>query len=226
MLKVLDTAEGVRCIGLDRAAKRNAIGVDLTLAMQALLLKTQHEAGVRVLLFHGIGGHFSAGMDMQDFFDSSTRPADVLQRARAATDHWRCRLLRQMPQRIVSAVQGYCLGGALPILACSDIVLAASDARFGLPEINFGLVPGAQIVKAVGEVLTPRALSYAALTGRPISAQQAQAWGLVTQVVEGDPFDKALALAQGMAAGASVHTKEPFVQASLQSACQSPAHAR
>jgi enoyl-CoA hydratase/carnithine racemase len=226
VLKVVDTAEGVRCVGLDRAAKRNAIGVDLTLAMEALLLKTQIDSSVRVLLFHGIGGHFSAGMDMQDFFDSSTRPADVLQRARAATDHWRCRLLRQMPQRIVTAVQGYCLGGALPILACSDIVLAASDARFGLPEINFGLVPGAQIVKAAAEVLTPRAVSYAALTGRPISAQQAQAWGLVTQVVEGDPFDQALALAQGMAAGAAGRATASTFQPSFQSSLQTPAKTR
>ena len=204
MLRIVDVdiepCARVRCIGLDRAAKRNAIGVELTLALEDILLQTQHDTAVRVLLFHGIGGHFSAGMDMKDFFDSSTRPPALLRRARAATEHWRTRLLREMPQAIVTAVQGYCFGGALPILECSDVVLAARDARFGLPEINFGLVPGAQIVKAAGNSLTPRGLAYAALTGRPFDAERAQMWGLVTQVVDGDPFEPALALASAIAA--------------------------
>jgi trans-feruloyl-CoA hydratase/vanillin synthase len=199
MLRIEDTADGVRCIGLNRPAKRNAIGVDLTLAMEDILLKTQNDNAVRVLLFHGIGGHFSAGMDMQDFFDSSTRAPELLRRARAATDHWRSQLLRHLPQPVVTAVQGYCLGGALPILACSDVVLAARDARFGLPEINFGLVPGAQIVKALGSAMTPRSLACAALSGRPFDAERAMACGLVTQVVDGDPYDRALALARGLA---------------------------
>jgi trans-feruloyl-CoA hydratase/vanillin synthase len=197
---VVNNGGTVRCIGLDRAAKRNAIGVELTLAMEAVLLRTQHDTAVRVLLFHGIGGHFSAGMDMKDFFDSSTRPPDLLQRARAATDHWRTHLLRQMPQTIVTAVQGCCFGGALPILAASAVVFASRDARFGLPEINFGLVPGAQIVKAAGTVMSPRGLAYAALTGRPFDAERARLWGLVTEVVDGDPFDAALALAKQRAA--------------------------
>jgi len=195
----LEQGAGVRCIGLDRAAKRNAIGVELTLALEDILSKTRHDSAVRVLLFHGIGGHFSAGMDMKDFFDSSTRPAALLRRARAATDHWRTQLLREMPQAIVTAVQGYCFGGALPILACSDIVLAARDARFGLPEINFGLVPGAQIVKAAGTCLGPRGLAWAALTGRAFDAERARQWGLVTDVVDGDPFEPALALARELA---------------------------
>lgn len=199
MLRIEDSGDGVRCIGLDRPAKRNAIGVDLTLALEDMLLRTQSDPAVKVLLFHGIGGHFSAGMDMQDFFDRSTRAPDLLRRARAATDHWRSHLLRQLPQAIVSAVQGYCLGGALPILACSDAVLAARDARFGLPEINFGLVPGAQIVKALENTMTPRGLAYAALSGRPFDAARAQAWGLVTEVVDGDPFERALGLARVLA---------------------------
>jgi len=119
-----------------------------------------------------------------------------LQRARAATEHWRIRLLREMPQAIITAVQGYCLGGALPILAASSKVLAARDSKLGLPEINFGFVPGGQIIKALGEVMTPRGLAYAALSGRPFDAEQAQRWGLVSEVVDGDPLERSLALAR------------------------------
>ena len=196
MLKIEDTADGIRCIGLNRPDKRNAIGVEMTLALEDVLLKTKVDSTIKAIVFHGLGGHFCAGMDMKDFFDSSTRPPEVLQRARAATEHWRIQLLRQMPQKIFTAVEGYCLGGGLPILAVSAAVVAQRDAKLGLPEINFGFVPGGQIVKAVGEVMSPRGLAYAALSGRPFNAEQAQRWGLVTQVVKSDPFEHALAIAK------------------------------
>ncbi|NCW41060.1 MAG: enoyl-CoA hydratase/isomerase family protein, partial [Betaproteobacteria bacterium] len=175
--------------------KRNAIGVELTLALEQVLLDTRYREDIRALVFHGIGGHFCAGMDLKDFFDSSTRPPEELRRARAATEHWRCHLLRQMPQRIFTAVEGYCLGGALPILQCSHHVTAHVDARLGMPEINFGFVPGGQIVKSVGLMATHRALSYLALTGRLINAERARQWGLVGTVVEHNPLDHALQLA-------------------------------
>jgi trans-feruloyl-CoA hydratase/vanillin synthase len=195
MLRIEDRGRGIRLIGLDRAPKRNAIGVELTLAMEAALLRTRDDASIRTVVFHGIGGHFSAGMDMKDFFDSSTRSPDLLRRARAATDHWRTHLLRELPQTVITAVQGYCFGGALPILAASDVVIAGRDARFGLPEINFGLVPGAQIVKAAMQMTTPRGMAHSALTGRPFDADRARRWGLVSEVVDGDPLVRALALA-------------------------------
>ena len=198
MLKIEDTPDGIRCIGLNRPDKRNAIGVEMTLALEDVLLKTKVDSTIKAIVFHGLGGHFCAGMDMKDFFDSSTRPPEVLQRARAATEHWRIQLLRQMPQKIFTAVEGYCLGGGLPILAVSAAVVAQRDAKLGLPEINFGFVPGGQIVKAVGEVMSPRGLAYAALTGRPFNAKQAQRWGLVTQVVESDPFEHTLAIAKAL----------------------------
>ena len=196
MLKIEDTADGIRCIGLNRPDKRNAIGVEMTLALEDVLLKTKVDSTIKAIVFHGLGGHFCAGMDMKDFFDSSTRPPEVLQRARAATEHWRIQLLRQMPQKIFTAVEGYCLGGGLPILAVSAAVVAQREAKLGLPEINFGFVPGGQIVKAVGEVMSLRGLAYAALSGRPFNAEQAQRWGLVTQVVKSDPFEHALAIAK------------------------------
>ena len=194
MIKIDDRITGARMIGLDRGEKRNAIGVELTLALEQILLETRFREDIRILVFHGIGGHFSAGMDMKDFFDSSTRSPELIQKARKATEHWRCHLLRQMPQFIVTAVEGYCLGGALPILQCSDVVFASKNAQFGLPEINFGFVPGGQIVKSVQLMATQRALSYMALSGRLIDAHQAHSWGLVTRVVDEEPMTPALEL--------------------------------
>jgi enoyl-CoA hydratase/carnithine racemase len=196
---------GVLSVGLDRPAKRNAIGVEMTLEIERLALAACDDDGVRVIVFHGCGGQFSAGMDMKDFFDHSERDADTLRRARAATDNWRARLLRQLPQVRICAVQGYCLGGALPILECSDIVMAADDATFGLPEINFGFVPGGPIAKSTVNALPPRAAAYVALTGRPFDAWQAQRWGLVSHVLPAaDLASETLHLAREIAARLSL----------------------
>jgi trans-feruloyl-CoA hydratase/vanillin synthase len=199
MLKVLDVDNAIRCIGLDRPSKRNAIGVEMSLALEEVLTRTRHDSSIRTVIFHGEGASFSAGMDIKEFFDSSPWPIDELRQARAATEHWRIWLLREMPQTLISAVRGYCLGSALPFVAASDIVVAGRDAKFGLPEINFGLVPGGQIAQFAGTRLSRRGLAYAALTGRSLDAEQARRWGLVTQVVDGDPLQKALQIAKQMA---------------------------
>ncbi len=201
MLRIEDLDQGVRCIGLDRPSKRNAIGVELTLAMEDVLLRSRHDAHVRTLVFPGVGGNFSSGMDLKDFFDSSTRPPEVTRRAREATEHWRTRLLWDMPQTIISAVQGYCLGGAMPLLAASDIVVSGTDAKFGFPEINFGFVPGGQIVKAASRMMARRGLVHAVLTGRPFDAERARQWGIVTEIAQGAPLERALELARIVSPG-------------------------
>jgi len=200
----LQWRDGVLVIGLNRPAKRNAIGVETTLALADTLRAAMLDDALRAIVFHGVGAHFCAGMDMKDFFDHTDRGAGELRRARAATDEWRARLLRRVGCPVISAVQGYCLGGALPILACSDVVLAAPDAVFGMPEINFGFVPGGPIAKSLRAALPARAASYAALTGRSFDARQAWRWGLVSRLVQGDVLAEALALAATVARGADI----------------------
>lgn len=196
MLRIEDPFPGVRVIGLNRASKRNAIGVEMTLALRDAMLELRERQDVHALVLHGIGGHFCAGMDLQDFFDNSTRDTDTLRKARSATEQWRCHLVRALPQRIFTAIEGYCLGGALPLVQCSDVVLAHEQAKLGMPEINFGFVPGGQIVKSVGLAVHAKALSYLALSGKLINAHQAQKWGLVSRVVDDAPLPQALAMAR------------------------------
>ena len=57
MLKIEDTADGIRCIGLNRPDKRNAIGVEMTLALEEALLKTKTHSAVKAIVFYGLGGH-------------------------------------------------------------------------------------------------------------------------------------------------------------------------
>lgn len=181
----MSRAEGILWIGLDRPAKKNAIGVEMTLELERAMLACAPDRDVQVVVFHGIGGNFSAGMDMKDFFDQSDRDPVLLARARRATDHWRTRLMRNLPQVRLAVVAGYCLGGAWPIVESADIVLCAEDTTFGLPEINFGFVPGGPIAKTSLACIGRRGASQAALTGQPFGAHEALARGMVTQIFAG-----------------------------------------
>jgi feruloyl-CoA hydratase/lyase len=192
----IDLSRGVLTVGLNRPAKKNAIGVEMTLEIERLLQLVSPDPAVQVVVLHGVQGHFSTGMDMKDFFDHSDRGAAELARARQATNHWRGRLLQLLPQPLICAVQGYCLGGAFPLLQRADWVVASDDAVFGLPEINFGFVPGGPIAKSVGLAMNRRGASYASLTGRTFSAAQARQWGLVAHVC---PASQCLASAEDAA---------------------------
>ena len=198
MLLIQQHSPGVVSMGLNRADKRNAINVEMTHAIEAALIQFKYDPSVKVIVIYGVGPHFCAGMDLKDFFDSSTRSPAVLAQAKAATEHWRTRLLGDMPQTLVTAVNGFCFGAALPFLSNSQQVFAHPDAVLGLPEINFGFAPGAQILKSLAQKLSAKRLAYAALTGRPLSAQLAQQWGLVHQLVDTDPLGAALAYAKAL----------------------------
>lgn len=195
MLQLEHPHPGVRVVGLNRAAKRNAIGVEMTLALHAALWQLRSDRSIRSVVLHGLGGHFCAGMDLKDFFDASNRDADTLRQARLATEEWRCHLIRNLPQRLFIAIEGYCLGAALPMVQSAQHVVAHAQAQFGLPELNFGFVPGAQIIKSVALAMPPKAVSYLALTGKLIDAAQARQWGLVHEVVDANPLQHALAQA-------------------------------
>ena len=149
MLLIDHHGAGVVSIGLNRADKRNAINVEMSYALEEALLGFKYDTEIRTIVFYGVGQHFCAGMDLKDFFASSTLSPSALAKAKAATEHWRTRLLREMPQKLITAVNGYCFGAALPFLANSEQVFAHPDAVLGLPAINFGFAPGAQILKSV-----------------------------------------------------------------------------
>ncbi len=109
-------------------------------------------------------------------------------------DRWE--RVRRFEKPLVAGVHGFCLGGGLELAEACDIVLAADDARFGLPEVSLGIIPGAG-----GTQLTPRAIGKSlamemVLAGRFLSAHEALAHGLCSRVVAREALrEEALALA-------------------------------
>lgn len=172
--------EGILTISLNRPAQRNAMNAALTLEMERLLERVGFDPAVRVVVLRGEGAGFCAGMDTQDFFDAAVRDERALRAARETANHWRVRLLRQLPQPVIAMVHGFCQGGAVAILEGCDIVLAADDTQFALPEFDAGGLPSDPSPKSISRVMTQRAASYYSLSGHTFDGAEAERNGLVT----------------------------------------------
>ncbi len=148
---------------------------------------------IRVVVFKGAGDRaFCAGADLSEFLTAP--PPTAAREVRFDTDLWG--LFLKVPQPLMAAVHGYVLGSGIEIALCCDLVIAADDAQFGLPEVGLGIIPAAggtqTVPRAVGR---GRALEML-LTNRWVNAGEAHKIGLVNKVV---PKDQLLSTAKEMA---------------------------
>ncbi|MDD7910882.1 enoyl-CoA hydratase/isomerase family protein [Pseudovibrio exalbescens] len=92
--------------------------------------------------------------------------------------------LRKLPQPIIAAINGHCLGGGLELAMAADLRLCTARAKFGTPEVTLGMIPGWMGVRRLAEIAGVSRARHLTLLGAPISAQTAESWGLVTAVCE------------------------------------------
>ncbi len=201
---------GILSIALHRPEKRNAIGVVMTHELVRVFDIVARDDQVKVVIISGAGNSFSAGMDLKEMFDASAYDAATLHRARSATNEWRTRSLRQLPQTTIANVRGFCLGGALPLVESCDIAFCSVDAIFGIPETNFGFFPGGPIAKTLLNGMPRRAAAYYALSGRTFTGQDAAAMGLATAAFGVEQLDaETWLLAREIAARAAPRAMPP-----------------
>jgi enoyl-CoA hydratase/carnithine racemase len=181
----------VLVITLQRPEVRNAIDSALSRGILAALAELDGDDDLRVGVLTGAGGTFCAGMDLKAFArDGLPERVDDIFRLG-------CR------KPLVAAVEGAALGGGLELALVADLMVAASDARFGSPEVTFGLFPGGGALLRLPRSLPQPVVTEMALTGEPLSAQQALQHGLVVRLCEpGRTLDTALALAARIARNA------------------------
>lgn len=180
---VVNRENGITTITLNRPAKKNAMNPTLHLEMHDALTKLAADDGTLVLVITGAGEAFSAGMDLKEYFyDLKDRPRDM-DRIRVISQEWRDRKLRYFPAPTIAKVNGYCFGGALPIVASCDLALAAEEALFGLSEVNFGGIPAGPVAKAMGEILHERDALWYMFLGEPFDGRRAAEMKLVNKAV-------------------------------------------
>jgi trans-feruloyl-CoA hydratase/vanillin synthase len=179
--------DGIAWVRMNRPEKRNAISAELAYEMFDVIDALEVDDRARVLVLTGSGEAFSAGMDLRDYFRASDKATPV-ERARLFRTNamWQWRRLLHYPKPTIAMVNGWCFGGAFtPLIAC-DLAIAAEDAIFGLSEINWGIIPGGVVSKAITEVLGLRQALYYVMTGENFDGRKAASVGLVNEAVPAD----------------------------------------
>jgi len=182
---VVERSGNILSVQLNRPAKKNAVTSSMYITMAELLDGAAKDDQIRVVLWHGAGGSFSAGNDLEDFMKNPPGPGESPQ---ARLIH----ALINFEKPLVAAVQGAAIGGGTTMLAHCDFVYAAESAKFQLPFVNLALVPefGSSYLLPLrfGQVRAAELI----LLGQPFGASRAAELGLVTQVV---PDQQLLAIA-------------------------------
>ena len=188
--------DGVAIITLDRPEVLNALDFSLLDALADALEELDRDPACRAVVLTGSGDRaFAAGADIRELAGQTS--ASLASGGRfAAWDR-----IAAIRTPIVAAVRGYALGGGCELAMACDLIVAGEDAQFGQPEISIGVMPGAggtqRLTRAIGAA---KALEMI-LTGRPISAREAGARGLVSLVVPAEATrEAALDLAGRIAA--------------------------
>ncbi|WP_304617207.1 2-(1,2-epoxy-1,2-dihydrophenyl)acetyl-CoA isomerase PaaG [Paracoccus sp. (in: a-proteobacteria)] len=199
---LVDLADGVLTLTLNRPDKLNSFNEAMHLALRAGFQRAHDDAEVRAVLLTGTGRGFSAGQDLGDRDPRKGGPAPDLGATLETFYNPTLRLIRSLEKPVICAVNGVAAGAGANIALACDIVLAAQSARFIQAFAKIGLVPDAggswSLTRILGE---PRAKALA-LTAQPVSAQQAADWGLIWQAVADDALmDQARALALSLASG-------------------------
>lgn len=189
-----DLHDHVMVLTLNRSEALNAFSSDLISELHQGLREAVEDPHVRVIVITGNDKTFAAGADIRELKSPGFGQAYV-EKFIPLWDY-----IRQIPKPIIAAVSGYALGGGCELAMMCDIILADSTAQFGQPEILIGTIPGfggtQRLPRLIGRT---RALEMC-LTGRMITAKEAEAWGLVTRIVSPDQLQQeAMALAQKIA---------------------------
>src|SRR5690606_1476614 len=173
-------APGVARLTLNRPTVTNALSLELQALLAEHFSQLTADPQVRCIILTGGDKVFAAGGDISSM--AGVGAIDIYQRHTERT--WAP--IQHCPKPVIAAVCGYAYGGGCELAMHADIIIAGRSARFSQPEIRIGIMPGIggtqRLVRAVGKA---KAMQMA-LTGRPISAEEAWMAGLVSEVVEDD----------------------------------------
>lgn len=176
--------DGVGWAIMNRPAKRNAMNPALNDDMLRILDAFETDERVKVVVVTGAGESFSAGMDLKEFFrDLDHLTYNQKMRIKRSAWQWQWKTLLYYQKPTIAMVNGWCFGGAFtPLVAC-DLAIAADDAQFGLSEINWGIIPGGQVTKAITATMPHRDAMYYAITGETFDGRKASEMRLVNESV-------------------------------------------
>ncbi len=177
---------GIATLCIQEAGPLNILGTPVIRDVRDALRSLHRDGSIRVAVLRGTGDRaFSGGADVKEMSALTPETAEAFIRGL----HALCDTVRRLPVPVIARIPGWCLGGALELVASCDLRVAATGARFAMPEIKVG------IPSVIEATLLPRFVGAArarllVLTGDTIDAQRAAEWGLVETVVEPSRLDE------------------------------------
>jgi enoyl-CoA hydratase len=195
---LVERDDRVAVVLLNRPRQLNALSGELMDALASTLSELDADPEVRAIVLGGGERAFAAGADIGELAEAT--PVSLY----ASPRHARWNEIGALRTPLVAAVSGFCLGGGCELAMLCDLIVASETARFGQPEINVGIIPGAggtqRLTRAVGKAVAMDMI----LTGRMLSAREALSFGLVARVVA-----KEACLAEAKRVAAEIAAKGP-----------------
>jgi enoyl-CoA hydratase len=172
--------QGIATITFNRPKALNALNQALLGELSRALDAIAADEEIRVLVLTGAGDKaFVAGADITELATFTALEAKVFSRA----GHAIIAKLQELPIAVIAAVNGFALGGGSEIALACDFIYAAENARFGLPEITLGLIPGFGGTQRLPRLIGPNRAKELIFTGKMLSAAEAAQAGLVNKVL-------------------------------------------
>lgn len=191
---IVDTRGKVGLVTLNRPQALNALNEALIAELNQALAGFESNPGIGCTVITGSEKAFAAGADVKEMADKTYVEAYLAK----FLDGWT--RLSETRKPVIAAVSGFCLGGGLELAMMCDIIIASETARFALPEITLGIMPGAGGTQRLPRFIGKAKAMDMILTGRMMEAAEAERAGLVARVVPPDRLlDEALAAAAKIA---------------------------
>ena len=191
----VEHVDGLVIVTINRPEARNAVNRAVSYGVCAALDELDARPDLRVGILTGAGGNFCAGMDLKAFLKGEITRVE----GRGILG------IAQTPPKkpLIAAVEGYALAGGFESMLACDLVVAARDAKFGIPEVKRGLAAAAGGLLRLPRLIPQRIAMEAALTGDLFSAERLYQYGLINALVEpGQALEEAKKLARRIMANA------------------------
>ena len=202
---VEDRRDQVAILRVDREDRLGALSREMVKALQRYAEGLADDPDVRVLVLTGTGRGFIAGADINEYEGVDQATFDAYQRLSRQTFD----AMENLPMPTIAAVNGYAFGGGFELALCCDLIVASTSARFALPEVSLGLLPGGGGTQRLTRAIGKRAAKEMIMTGRRISPEEAQSFGLIARLVDPEGLmGSALELADELASKAPLAVRE------------------
>lgn len=207
--------EPVAVVQINRPQQLNALNSQVMLELTDALYELDTDDSIRCMIVTGNERAFGAGADIKDMADATA--VDMLRRNWIA--YWD--RIKKISKPVIAAVSGYAFGGGCELAMACDLIVASETAQFAQPEINLGVIPGAGGTQRLTRVIGKAKAMDMVLTGRTLSAREAEAHGLVARVFPAESYlEEAKKLAHQIAAQAPIAVR--FAKEAVNKAYETP----